>query len=209
MFAIPGAVGSLIGSQLGLLTPTNSLLIIFALLMTVVAIKMLGVNYTKLSKINALKAQNKVQEKTRTINSSSNNFGRNLVAVNTSTVNKQQWRLTLMGLGVGLAAGYFGMGGGFLIVPSLMYTGGLAISSAIGTSLIPVSTFGFMTAARYSIEGLVNVPVALTLIVGGISGSIFVMKIGSKLEKITLTKIFAIMLIVVAAYMVAKSLTVL
>jgi uncharacterized protein len=208
MFAIPGAIGSLIGSQLGLLTPANGLLIMFALLMTVIAIKMLSVNYMKVSKFNSLKAQDNIGDKTR-INSSNSSTGRNLVVVTASAEKKQQWRLTLTGLGVGLAAGYFGIGGGFLIVPSLIYAGGLAISTAIGTSLIPISTFGFMTASRYSFEGLVNVPAALILIVGGIGGSLFGTKIGSKLEKVTLTKIFAIMLIVVAVYMIAKSLTVL
>ena len=51
--------------------------------------------------------------------------------------------LKLMGMLVGLAAGYFGIGGGFLIVPSLLHLG-LNISNAIGTSLIPVSMFGVL-----------------------------------------------------------------
>jgi Sulfite exporter TauE/SafE len=55
-----------------------------------------------------------------------------------------------IGFLVGLAAGYFGIGGGFIIVPSLMHLG-LNIIDAIGTSLIPVSMFGFSTAIRYSI----------------------------------------------------------
>ena len=40
-FAIPGVVGTIIGSQLGLLTPPSSLILLFALLMLVMAVKML------------------------------------------------------------------------------------------------------------------------------------------------------------------------
>ncbi len=62
-----------------------------------------------------------------------------------------------MGFLVGLLSGYFGIGGGFLIVPGLIISGGLNIIEAVGTSLIAVGTFGVTTAARYAISGEVNV----------------------------------------------------
>lgn len=209
MFAIPGAIGSLIGSQLGLLTPANGLLVMFAFLMVIVAMKMLmGKNRIRISKSDRSFDVKKAEEIGN--KATHNDTQRNMtVAVTTPEKRQQQWRLTLTGLGVGLAAGYFGIGGGFLIVPALMYAGGLAISTAIGTSLVAVSSFGFMTAFRYSFEGLVNGPAALILIAGGIGGSILGSKIGEKLDKRTLTKIFGIMLIVVAAYMIVKSLGIL
>jgi uncharacterized membrane protein YfcA len=52
---------------------------------------------------------------------------------------------------------------------------------------------------------MVNVYVSLILILGGIGGSFLSGKISPKLNKRTLTKIFAIMLILVAVYMIAKS----
>ena len=61
--------------------------------------------------------------------------------------------VSLSGFSVGVLAGYFGIGGGFLVVPTIMYSGGLNIIQAIGTSLVSVSSFGLTTAARYFVSG--------------------------------------------------------
>src|SRR6185312_9790865 len=55
-------------------------------------------------------------------------------------------RLGAVGLGTGSLAGFFGIGGGFLIVPGLMFASGMEIIHAIGTSLFAVGAFG-LTAA--------------------------------------------------------------
>ena len=57
-------------------------------------------------------------------------------------------RLEVMGLLVGLTAGFFGICGGFLVVPSLLHLG-LNISSDIDITLIPVSMFGATTVLGY------------------------------------------------------------
>lgn len=79
-------------------------------------------------------------------------------------------RLIPLGLGAGGAAGFFGIGGGFLIAPGLMAATAMPIRYAIGTSLVAVTTFGLATAANYAVSGLVNWPAALWLIVGGAVG---------------------------------------
>src|SRR3546814_5515989 len=48
-------------------------------------------------------------------------------------------RLVPMGLGVGLAAGFFGIGGGFLIVPALIAATAMPFAYAVGTSLVVVT----------------------------------------------------------------------
>lgn len=55
-------------------------------------------------------------------------------------------RLILIGVGVGLLSGFFGIGGGFLIVPGLMLATGMALQNAIATSLFAVTAFGLTTA---------------------------------------------------------------
>jgi uncharacterized membrane protein YfcA len=50
-----------------------------------------------------------------------------------------------IGLGVGLLSGFFGIGGGFLIVPGLMAATGMPIALAIGTSLVSVTACGAAT----------------------------------------------------------------
>lgn len=109
----------------------------------------------------------------------------------------------LFGIGfvIGFASGYFGIGGGFLIVPGLIYSGALNIIQAVGTSLISVGTFGLVTALRYSLSGDLNILITVLYIIGGIGGGWIGAHFASKVSKRTLTKIFAIIIILVAIYM--------
>src|SRR3546814_12015767 len=51
-----------------------------------------------------------------------------------------------LGLGTGVVSGFFGIGGGFLIVPSLMASTRMPMINAVGTSLVAVTAFGLTTA---------------------------------------------------------------
>jgi hypothetical protein len=84
---------------------------------------------------------------------------------------------------------------------------GLVIIDAVGTSLIPVSTFGFLTAIRYSFSGEINWFISLLFIGGGILGGFYGTRMSAKISKERLQKIFAIILIVVAVYMILRSLS--
>ena len=61
-----------------------------------------------------------------------------------------------LGLGTGTLAGFFGIGGGFLIVPALMLATGMPIINAISSSLVAVTAFGLTTAASYAWSGLIS-----------------------------------------------------
>jgi uncharacterized protein len=80
-------------------------------------------------------------------------------------------RLAAFGAASGLASGFFGIGGGFLIVPALVAAAGLPIEIAMGTSLVAVSAFGLTAAATYAGSGLVDWPVAGWMMVGGLFGA--------------------------------------
>ena len=90
-------------------------------------------------------------------------------------------RLVPAGLAVGLLAGFFGIGGGFLIVPALIVATGMPIEIAIGTSLVVVSALGATTAASYSLSGYVNWPLVALLTAGGIAGSVIGRGLGTRL----------------------------
>lgn len=72
----------------------------------------------------------------------------------------------------GTASGFFGIGGGFLIVPALMFATGMPIIDAVGSSLLAVGTFGLATAANYALSGLVDWLVAAEFIAGGVIGGV-------------------------------------
>jgi len=176
LFAIPGIVGTLLGAQLGLWTPSENILILFAGFMTVIGFLMLKKNVSK-------------QEVS--------NGSSNLILLKKN--------VSLSGFSVGVLAGYFGIGGGFLIVPTIMYSGGLNIIQAIGTSLVSVSSFGLTTAARYFVAGQVDLIIAVLLIIGGVIGGYFGAKTSEKIPKENLSKVFAVVLFVVATYIVIRT----
>ena len=76
------------------------------------------------------------------------------------------------GFGTGAFSGFFGIGGGFLIVPGLVASTSMPIFRAVGTSLVAVAAFGITTAANYATSGLVIWPLAGVFILGGVVGSL-------------------------------------
>lgn len=111
------------------------------------------------------------------------------------------------GLGSGTFSGFFGIGGGFLIVPSLVASTGMPILSAIGTSLVAVTAFGLTTALNYAASGLIDWPVAAAFIGGGIVGSIAGTAAAKRLAANAglLKTLFAMLIFIVATYMLWKS----
>ena len=116
--------------------------------------------------------------------------------------------LLAFGLGTGTLSGFFGIGGGFLIVPALMFATGMPILSAIGSSLVSVTTFGLTTAANYALSGLVDWTLAGIFLIAGIAGGLAGARLAARLSATrgTLNKVFATMVFAVAAYMIYRSL---
>ena len=110
------------------------------------------------------------------------------------------------GLGTGGFSGFFGIGGGFLIVPGLIASTGMPMINAVGTSLIAVTAFGLTTAANYALSGLVDWALAGVFIAGGVLGSLAGTRAAKRLSGSgQLGTIFAVLIFVVAAYMLWKS----
>ncbi len=110
------------------------------------------------------------------------------------------------GLGTGGFSGFFGIGGGFLIVPGLIASTGMPMINAVGTSLVAVTAFGLTTAVNYAFSGLVDWVLAGVFIAGGVIGSFAGTRAAKRLSiSGQLTNIFAVLIFVVAAYMLWKS----
>lgn len=103
---------------------------------------------------------------------------------------------------VGMLSGFFGIGGGFLIVPGLMFATGMPLISAVGSSLVSVGAFGTTTAITYALSGLVNWLIAIEYIAGGVLGGLLGARLAIRLgaQKKTLTFIFAGVILTVAMY---------
>lgn len=116
-------------------------------------------------------------------------------------------QLAPIGLIVGLAAGFFGIGGGFLIVPGLMLAVGMTMTNATASSLVSVSLFGAATSANYALSGLVDGRVVLLLLGGGALGGLFGIWVSKWLaDRLRLARsAFALMILAVAVFVAVQA----
>lgn len=117
-------------------------------------------------------------------------------------------KLAPLGLVTGFAAGFFGIGGGFLIVPALMAATGMTLANAAASSLLAVGVFGAATSINYEVSGLVDWPVAALFVLGGAAGGWIGLR-GAKLlasRALVARRLFAGLVLVVAAYVAWKGL---
>lgn len=116
-------------------------------------------------------------------------------------------RIAASGAGVGVAAGFFGIGGGFLIVPGLMGAAGMTLALAQASSLVSVAAFGAATAANYAVSGLIDWPVVAAMAVGGGVGTLAGLPIARRLgaNAVLGRRLFAGLILVVAVYVAFKA----
>jgi uncharacterized membrane protein YfcA len=116
-------------------------------------------------------------------------------------------RLVGAGLLAGGLSGFFGIGGGFLIVPGLMIATGMPIINAVGSSLLSVAAFGTTTAANYAVSGWVDWPLAAIFITGGVAGGFGGAKLAHHLagRRGLLNAVFSCLIFLVAGYMLYRS----
>lgn len=183
-FAAAGVLGAVAGSAIAKAMDGQKLLALFGLLMIVVGFAMLRKRSTT---------------------------GNPEVRLSMATARELLPLLLGIGFAVGLLSGFFGIGGGFLIVPGLMLATGMPLSTAIGTSLVAVAAFGAATAASYAASGMIDWPVAGLFVLGGFVGGIVGVTFGKALSahKHALNLTFAGLVIVVGLYVVGRGLLVL
>lgn len=111
------------------------------------------------------------------------------------------------GFATGLFSGFFGIGGGVLVVPGLVGSTGMPMINAVGTSLVAVTIFGFTTAINYGLSHLVDYTLSLVLVLSGALGTLLGVEVSWRLAKNTgkLTIAFAIVVFAVAAYTMLKA----
>ncbi|MHA6297424.1 sulfite exporter TauE/SafE family protein [Devosia sp. CAU 1758] len=112
------------------------------------------------------------------------------------------------GAATGAFSGFFGIGGGFLIVPGLVASTGMPILNAVGSSLVAVTAFGLTAALSYAFSGLVDWPLAAVFVFGGILGGQLGTRAATALasRKGALNTAFAALVVLVALYMVVRTL---
>jgi uncharacterized membrane protein YfcA len=112
-----------------------------------------------------------------------------------------------LGLGTGTLSGFFGIGGGFLIVPALMLATGMSIINAVSSSLVAVTAFGLTTALSYAWSDLVSWGLAALFVAGGIAGGLMGTRLARHLSERrgALNIVFAAVIVAVAIYMLVRN----
>ncbi len=115
--------------------------------------------------------------------------------------------LSGLGFAAGVLSGFFGIGGGFLIVPALMLATGMPILYAVSSSLVAVTAFGLTTAGSYAFSGFVDWSLAGVFIAGGVIGGLLGGSLATRLatKRGVLNSVFATVIFAVAIYMLVMT----
>jgi len=176
VFGVPGMAGTWLGALLASVVPGVVQLTLFALVM-------LLASYLMLRPVDLGQAQRPP---------------------------RAHWKIAADGMLVGIVTGLVGVGGGFLIVPALVLLGGLAIHNAVATSLVIIALKSFSGFVKYvdvldRLELRLDWPVLTLMTALGVAGSVAGAKIARGIPQQQLKRGFGAFLVVMAAYILAKS----
>ena len=110
---------------------------------------------------------------------------------------------TVIGLLAGILSGMFGIGGGIIIVPALIYLCGFDQLKAQGTSLaIMLPPVGVLAFIEYYKRGQVNIKAGILICIFLVIGSVFGAKIANNIPISIIKKGFAILMIAISIKMI-------
>jgi uncharacterized membrane protein YfcA len=111
----------------------------------------------------------------------------------------------LAGFGVGILTGFLGVGGGFLIVPALVFFGGLPMKEAIGTSLLVIALNCIAGLLGHLSYGLFDLKITFLVTILAVFGAVFGTLLSQKVSVSNLQKSFAFLVLAVAIFLTYKN----
>ena len=183
MFAVTGIGGSVGGSYLNRIIDPDILLLAFAALMAVVAVGMLR---------------------------RKSSGAQDASGPTSSTNSERNWRwlgkMLALGTAVGFIAGFFGVGGGFVVVPALSLIMGYSMRVAIGTSLLVVAfNSAVALASRLGLQQEVPWEPVIYFTLAGLIGVLVGTQVSGKVRSELLTRGFGVVLLLIAGYTAVQS----
>lgn len=196
LFAIAGMVGAPGGAWIASLIPEAILLLAFAGLMVIVAIRL----WQQASHPVLPPAACPIPEQQDGPTCQRDATGALILNSRCAVL------LLVVGVLTGVLSGLFGVGGGFVIVPALVLFSGMSIHRAVGTSLMVIALVSVSGVAAQAWAGRVIDPVVTSLFVaGGIAGLFAGQRIGRRLSSATLQRVFTVAIVAVAAFVVLRT----
>jgi uncharacterized membrane protein YfcA len=197
LFAVAGMAGAPLGAWLATLVPDSVLLLLFAGLMVIVAIRL-------------WQQASRPQSRGGECGSPDSRDGPACHRDEVGTLvlsSRCAVLLLIVGLMTGVLSGLFGVGGGFVIVPALVLFSGMSIHRAIGTSLMVISMVSVSGVTSQLLSGrCIPLDVTGLFIAGGIAGLLAGQRLGQRLSGPVLQKVFVVAILAVAAFVVIRNL---
>lgn len=175
-FGLAGVLGTLAGTGLNRLASPETILFLFALVLLAAAWGML-------------------RDRGETRDPETRPRGRAL------------WRRVVpAGLGVGTLTGFFGVGGGFVIVPALVLGLGLPLTAAVGTSLVVIAITSAGGLAAHLASGGIDWAIAGAMTGAAALGAVTGSRLEDRIAARILVRIFAGLLVAVAIFLIIRNL---
>ncbi len=198
LFAVAGMVGAPVGTWFASLLPESALLLLFAGLMVIVAVRLWR------------QASRPVIETSDCayLSEADGPSCRRDAAGNLLLNTRCAILLLLVGVVTGILSGTFGVGGGFVIVPALILFSSMSIHRAVGTSLMVIALVSVSGVASHLWAGRDLSPgLATAFVLGGVAGLFAGQAIGRRLSGPVLQKFFVVAILAVAALVILRNLT--
>ncbi len=201
LFSLGGMLGAPVGAWIGSHLPDALLLVLFAVLMLVIAVYM----WFQPPATAATAEGGSPLRQPRAVAG----FGN---ACRRDDEGRLCWNgrcavsLAVAGVLTGVLAGLFGVGGGFVIVPALVLFSGMALHRAVATSLLAITLISGAGVVSYLWDGR-ELPLDVTalFVIGGVTGLGVGTVLGRSLSGPRLQKIFAVAILGVATFIIAKT----
>jgi uncharacterized protein len=181
-FALPGLAGIAAGVRLGLVVAGGRLVFLLGFVLFAVAAWMAYLSTRPPARVVERPAQD----------------------VATPVTWRRAVALATTALVVGATAGFFAIGGGFMIVPGLMLAGGLELGAAAATALLPIAAFALLVGLAYFRAGAVNAPLAGVMLVTGIGSGVLGVWLAQHLSRRVMQRVFAAALAVIGVYLTVR-----
>ena len=221
VFGVLGAGGAFVGSRLSASVDPNALLAAFSVLMAGVAVTMLYRQRTRSALAPEAAAAGRAPAPAHAPGDSSGHDDHGVgsgggVAVRHSppraasltrtTSPVSPVRVVIAATIVGLVTGFFGVGGGFVVVPALVLALGFDMPTAVGTSLLVIAiNSASALLSRLGTHASIGDTLLITFTAAAVAGAIAGSRIASKVRPERLAVAFAVLMIAIALYTAARS----
>lgn len=180
---IPAMVGVCLGACATSLISGNALMISFACLVIFVG---LDLTFSLLQRLTDHLHSKQAEEKSD------------------DTVKPDKVKLVFLGLLTGCMAGFFGIGGGFVLIPALVYLAKMPLKEAFGTSLSVVAMLSLPGTISHTLLGHVDFWLMFVMMLATIPASFLGSAIALKIKDSVLKKAFGVIMLIVAVTMFFK-----